>query len=112
MKLRKYVVRGTHPLAPFTIEVEATNVFDALAELQGILTLIGREAAEKPKEPVRTPANCANFKTAEKSSSKTLYYVTCQVGNRDHLFSVPVEAFDKRLEVQRCKECKDFKPRT
>jgi len=111
VKLRKYVVRGTHPLAPFTVEVEASNVFDALAELQGILTLISREP-EKPKEPVRTPANCLNFKTAEKSSKGTLYYVTCSVGDRDHLFSVPVEAFDKRLEVQRCKECKDFKPRT
>ena len=111
MKLRKYVVRGTHPLAPFTVEVEASNVFDALAELQGILTLISREP-EKPKEPVRTPANCAHFKTAEKSASKTHYYVTCSVGGRENLFSVPVEVFDKRLEVQSCKECKDFKPRT
>lgn len=111
MKLRKYVTKGVHPLAPFTVEVEASNVFDALAELQGILALIEREAAERPKEPVRTPANCAHFKTAEKSSSKTHYYVTCSVGGRENLFTVPVEVFDKRLQVQSCKECKDFKPR-
>ncbi|MEM4976173.1 MAG: hypothetical protein QXT64_02490 [Desulfurococcaceae archaeon] len=61
VKVRKYITKGSHPLAPFTVEIEALNIEDALSELKKVLEAISRDSAQqKTVEKPRNPLTCAH----------------------------------------------------
>ncbi|MEM4298549.1 MAG: hypothetical protein QW815_09310 [Nitrososphaerota archaeon] len=109
MKVRKYVRRGTHPLAPFTIEIEASSVIEALLELREALDLVARdaataasEAARREERVARNPVNCA---LAEEF--KEVYVCTSAPGE-PKVWKKPVS---REGDDPVCASCRKFKPR-
>ncbi|MEM4602054.1 MAG: hypothetical protein QW808_04055 [Desulfurococcaceae archaeon] len=107
VKVRKYITKNMHPLAPFTVEVEGLTVFEALEELKKALDIISKDAtqqktvAEKPKNPL----HCQHVQDVQGILVCTAFPGEPKAWSRE-LVEKTAGANDPT-----CINCKKFKPR-
>ncbi|MEM2363766.1 MAG: hypothetical protein QXQ20_08755 [Candidatus Nezhaarchaeales archaeon] len=104
-KLRKYFPRGSHPLAPFSVEIEALSISEALDELRKVVDYVTREASKEMVEKPRNPLTCANVKDLQ-----GILVCTAFPGEPKAWSRSIVEKMSGASDPT-CASCKKFKPR-